>query len=130
MNKRFLLGLAVLAAFVTGCPKNQYIVELTPRENTVERKLIFYREDAANTNSSKPAYEQFPPGELAAITSVYAPGATLDKGGQHIATGVFAGALPSDVGGAGSYKNVVTSLGSAGCYLERFRGCDDLLAVS
>ncbi|MDB6109458.1 MAG: hypothetical protein JWR69_1208, partial [Pedosphaera sp.] len=103
MNKCFLFGLLVLVALVTGCPKNHYIVELTPRENAVERKLIFYRENGANTNSSTPAYEKFPSNELAAITSLYAPGATLREGDRHIATGEFAGAMPSDVGGTGSF---------------------------
>jgi len=49
-------------------------------------------------------------------------------GQRYLARGEFAGPLPNDVGGVGSYTNLVTSLGDAGFYMERFRGNDDLVA--
>ena len=127
MKKLMLPGLAVLAALVTGCPHNDYTVELTPRGNVIERKLTFYRADGTNINGV-PNYQSFPSNELAAITALYPPGHVTREGEKHIAQAEFAGALPPDVGGAGSYKQFVTSLGSAGFYLERFRGDDDLAA--
>lgn len=37
-------ALAATAFVVTGCPHNQYIVELKPQGNSIERTLVFYRE--------------------------------------------------------------------------------------
>ncbi len=127
MRKLAIPGLAALAALVTGCPHNDYTVELTTRGNVIERKLTFYRVDGTNTNGA-PNYQSFPSNELAAITALYPPGLVTREGEKHIARAEFAGALPPDVGGAGSYKHFVSSVGSAGFYLERFRGNDDLAA--
>ncbi|MEI8289336.1 MAG: hypothetical protein WCH99_07670 [Verrucomicrobiota bacterium] len=118
-------SLALLCVLVTGCPHNDYTVELKPTGNGVERTLTFYRADNDNSNGV-PRYQDFPSNELAAITRVYPSGTVRPDGQRHVATGEFAGALPDDVGGAGSYTNLLTSLGSAGFYQERFRGHDDL----
>jgi hypothetical protein len=117
--------LAVLCVLLTGCPHNDYTVELKPQTNGVERTLIFYRADGSNS-SGVPNYQPFPSNELAAITGVYPAGAVKPDGQRYVATGEFTGRLPNDVGGAGSYTNFVTSLGDAGFYLERFQGNDDL----
>ena len=129
LRKRFLPAslLAMLCPLLTGCPHKDYTVELTPNGNGVERTLIFYQADGSNSNGV-PNYQMFPSNELAVITRVYPAGAVKPDGLRHVATGEFAGALPNDVGGAGSYTNFATSLGDAGFYLERFRGNDDLAA--
>jgi hypothetical protein len=127
MKKLALPGLAALALLVTGCPHNDYSVELTPRGKVIERKLTFYRADGTDTNGV-PNYQRFPSNELAAITALYPPGRVTRGGEKHIAQAEFAGAMPQDIGGAGSYRHFVTSLGSGGFYLERFRGNDDLAA--
>jgi hypothetical protein len=123
-------ALAAMALVVTGCPHNQYIVQLKPRGNSIERTLVFYREDGVNTNTGTPNYQPFGAGELAAITALYpAPGLTND-GERHVVRGEFTNELPGDVGGAGAYTNLTTSLGEAGFYVERFRGNDDLAGMS
>jgi len=118
-------ALALLGALVTGCPHNDYTVELKPTASGVERTLTFYRADGGNSNGV-PNYQEFPADELAAIARVYPANAVKADGQRHVASGEFSGALPNDVGGAGSCTNLVTSLGAAGFYLERFRGDDDL----
>ena len=118
--------LALLAVLVTGCPHNEYTVELKPTTTGVERTLTFYRVDGNNSNGT-PNYLPFPSNELAAITGVYPAGLVKAEGQQHVARGEFSGALPADVGGAGSFKTCTASLGEAGFYLERFRGNDDLV---
>ena len=128
MNKPSLACLAVLAALVTGCPHNEYVVELTPRGKVIERKLVFYRADGAHTNGV-PNYQSFPSNDLAVITALYPPGAVKGDGAPYSAQGEFAEAMPGDVGGAGSYKSFATRLGSAGFYSERFRGQDDWAAM-
>jgi hypothetical protein len=118
---------AALAVLVTGCPRDEYVVELTPRPDGIERKLTFYRADGVNSNGV-PNYQAFDTNELAVITRLYPPGAVKHSGDRHTATGVFGKAMPADVGGAGSFTNISSSLGSASFYLERFRGNDDLAA--
>ena len=126
-RKRYLLPsfLAMLCTLLTGCPHNDYTVELKPESNGVERTLIFHRADGSGSNGV-PKYETFPSNELAAITAVYPAGAVTQDGQQYVAKGTFSGAMPRDVGGAGAYTNLTTSLGNAGFYVERFRGNDDL----
>lgn len=127
MTKRFWLAasLALLCALVTGCPHNDYTVELKPTASGVERTLTFYRADGSHSNGV-PQYQDFPSNELAAIARVYPLGKVKPDGQRQVAKGEFAGALPADVGGVGSYTNLATSLGTAGFYQERFRGNDDL----
>lgn len=122
-----LVCLAALAALVAGCPHNDYTVELTPREKVVERQLVFYRADGTDTNGA-PKYVPFPSNELAAITALYPADHLTQEGERHFAKGDFSNAMPGDVGGAGSYRQLATSLGTAGFYVERFRGSDDLAA--
>ena len=121
--KRLLLALfpALLCVLVTGCPHNEYTVELKPNGNLIERTLVFYRTEEGNTNSPS-----FPSNQLAAITRIYPAGSVKTNGGKFVAEGEFSGALPDDVGGAGSYTNFPTSFGDAAFYTERFRGDDDL----
>jgi len=128
-KKRFLLAtfLAMFCGLLMGCPHNDYTVELKPKTNGVERTLIFYRADGINSNGV-PNYQAFPSNELAAIIRVYPAEAVKPDGQRYLAKGEFAGPLPRDVGGSGSYTNLTTSLGDAGFYLERFRGNDDLAA--
>ena len=123
------LALAAMALVVTGCPHNQYIVQLKPQGNHIERTLIFYREDGVNTNTGTPNYQP-DAAELAAITTLYQAQGLTNDGGRYIARGEFTNELPTDVGGAGAYTNLTTSLGEAGFYVERFRGNDDLAGMT
>jgi len=123
-------ALAALAFVVTGCPHNQYLVELKPQGNTIERTLVFYREDGVDTNSGTPNYQAFNADELAAIRALYPAQGLTNSGERYVARGQFANELPADVGGAGVYTNLATSLGVAGFYVERFRGNDDLAGMT
>ena len=127
LKLQFLACSAVMTLLITGCPHNQYIVELTPRGPLMERKLTFYREDGTGTNGL-PNYQFFPRDELAWIGRLYPRGVLTREGERRTVVGRFAGAMPADVGGAGSYLNLSSSLGNAAVYAERFRGDDDLTA--
>ena len=122
-------ALAAMAFVVTGCPHNDYTVELKPQGNHIERTLVFYRADGANTNGT-PNYQAFDAEELAAITALYPTNGLTNDGESHIVRGKFTNVLPGDVGGAGVYTNLASSLGEAGFYVERFRGNDDLAGMS
>src|SRR5882724_10081227 len=129
MKKYLVLCLAIVALLVTGCPRNEYTVKLKPRGKVMERKLLFYCADGTDTNGV-PKYQDFSTNELAAIAKEYPAGSVTQDGERHFAAGEFAGEMPDEVGGAGSYTNQDTSLGSAGFYLERFRGNDDLVGMT
>ena len=67
--------------------------------------------------------------ELAVIAAAYPPGAITRQGTNAIAHAVFTNTFPADVGGAGVYMHLATSLGEAGFYTERFRGSDDIAGL-
>ncbi|HEY5041059.1 MAG TPA: hypothetical protein VIK53_03580 [Verrucomicrobiae bacterium] len=122
--------LAAMALVVTGCPHDQFIVELKPQGDHIKRTLVFYREDGVNTNTGAPNYQAFEAAEKAAITALYPANSLTNDGERYAIHGEFSSAMPGDVGGAGSYTNLVTSLGTAGFYVERFRGNDDLAGMT
>ena len=125
MRKLLLSLLPGLTLLVTGCPHNVYEIDLVPQGQAVKRQLIFYAEDGTDAQGLA-VYKNFGTQELARITRLYPAGAVSSNGFRHTATSEFTGALPSDVGGAGTYSQVTTTLGTAGFYVERFRGDDDL----
>src|SRR5947208_5248404 len=102
MNARCALYLLGTASLLTGCPHNQYLVELTPRGRALERRLTFYREDGTDTNGV-PKYQTFPQDELALISKLYPPASMTKQAERRTVVGEFAGAMPADVGGAGSF---------------------------
>lgn len=130
-RKQLLIApaLALLCALVTGCPHNEYTVELKPQGDALERTLTFYRVDGTDSNGA-PKYLEFPSNELASITRQYPAGAVRRAGEQFKAAGNFPGAMPGDIGGSGNFSRLRTSLGDVCIYLERFRGDDDLAARS
>ncbi len=130
LYKYLPLFAAALAFVLTGCPRNQYIVQLKPQGDRIERTLIFYCEDGVNAKTGTPNYKAFDAAELTAIAALYPAQGLTNEGERHIARGVFTNELPQDVGGAGAYTNLVTSLGTAGFYVERFRGNDDLAGMT
>jgi hypothetical protein len=123
------VALLPFVALLTGCPHNDYTVTLKPTAGGVERTLTFYRADGCDSNGV-PKYQEFPSNELVTITRAYPAGAVSAQGKAYVATGKFTDALPADVGGAGSCQEIVSTLGTAGFYQERFRGHDDLAATA
>jgi hypothetical protein len=127
LARRLAWFLPLLALLVTGCPQDEYIVELTPRGTVIERKLVFYREDGVDTNGA-PTYQSFPLDELALIKKAYPASSIEFDGHRRTVTGEFTTNLPSDIGGAGSYGCLSNSLGTAAFYMERLRGDEDIAA--
>jgi hypothetical protein len=130
LSKGLLVMLAALAFLVTGCPHNDYTVQLTPRGPAIERTLTFFCADGTNRYNGGPHYQSFDPAELAAITALYPANGLTHGRGIYKARGEFTNAMPGDVGGTGTYTDLVTSLGEAGIYTERFRGNDDLVGMA
>ena len=129
MNKTALGFLIVLAVFAAGCPHNHYELTLAPRGDVMERDLIFYREDPGSQPANEQRFLAFDSNELAAIAALYPKDIVKNEGNRYTARGEFAGWLPGDIGGSGWFKRLTTSMGTAGFYVERFRGNDDLAAA-
>ncbi len=129
-SKWLPVALAAITLLVTGCPHNQYFVQLKPHGNAVERTLTFYCEDGVNTNTGAPNYQPFGATELAAITVLYPPHGVTYDGLQYVARSEFTNKLPADVGGAGTFTCFTNNFGEAGLYTERFRGNDDLAGMT
>ncbi len=129
MKRKYLLLLPLLAAFLTGCPRNQYVIEMKPDGDGLTRTLTCWREDGQDTNGN-PAFVDFPEEERIAIASRYPEGAHKKEGPKHTFVAKLHGETPDDVGGRGTYSVYPSSLGVAFVYVERFRGDDDLYSKS
>ena len=100
---------AAICVLVTGCPHNEYTIELKPDGSGMERTLTFYRADGSDSNGV-PNYQSFPSNELAAITAVYPVNAVTQAGQRYVARGEFAGALAQRRRGRRLLRTSVTSL--------------------
>lgn len=115
----------LIASSIVGCDANHYQIEVKPTGETVQRTLTSWRERTVNEQATVVA---FPEGELAKLATAYDAPVPSHLARRHKFVGVFAGEMPNDVGGSGSYTHWNTPLGSMSAYVERFRGNDDLLA--
>lgn len=130
MHRTLSVLMAALLVLLSGCPHNHYRVTMTPRGDAVERTLVFYRSDDSNRNARGPDFVvPYDADETASIAAFYPEQDLKNDGDRHTVTGEFPGALPGDVGGNGWYRNLSTSLGTAGFYMERFRGNDDIAGM-
>lgn len=117
MKKNTCLLVGLLAFAGLSCDHNEYVIEMTPRGEVLERTLTVRR------ISDKP--QDFPAGELEAISKLYPKKLPSVDPNRHGFVGEFKGRTPTDVGGAGTYACYATSMGSTFAYVERFRGNDD-----
>jgi hypothetical protein len=121
---RFLPALGLLAPLVltTGCPRNEYVVDLQPQGEKIQRTLQCRRVDSGTPETN---LVEFPADELKRLQAAY-PRHRFDAASKyHVLDGTFSATLPKDVGGAGEYRHFRTSLGSLSTYLERVRGEED-----
>jgi hypothetical protein len=122
-----LIFLGIMVAVTTGCPRNEYVVEMKPLGAHLERKLTAWREDGQESNGA-PKFIEFPKEELALLKALYPKHESANDGKQHSFIGQFAGNTPNDVGGHGGFTNFVSTLGTGWIYVERFRGNDNLVS--
>lgn len=108
--------LTVLVGALAGCVQNKYDVELTPVGEKLQRRIHIKRQGPAAT-----------PEELQRLATAYSADVPGTPKVQEFENS-FAGRLPDDIGGHGTYTRWETPLGSAALYVERFRGVDDIAA--
>jgi hypothetical protein len=126
MNKIILAGIILGVIATSGCePEKSYEVTLNPRGDVIERTVQIFCQN--NTASSDDAtHRDCNRDETAAIAESYKNADITNDGESHIVRGAFYNSMPNDIGGAGWYQNISTTLGNAGFYMERFRGHDDI----
>ena len=114
-----LAALAVLA----GCEKTVYEITMETEGKALNRQLTVWRE---SQDKNGPRLSELSPDLVQHLTSVYPAAQPLGEAKKRTFVGRFVGRTPDDVGGAGSYTQWETSLGSVSAYVERFRGDDNL----
>ena len=122
-RRRFLVLVLIGMVAVAGCQVRKYELEMTPREGQLERKLTVFEQRMDGEKWVDVAVED---GELARIAAQYGVDVPKSGGPRHSFLQKFAGRLPDDVGGYGTYTRWSTSLGTATAYVERVRGDDDI----
>ncbi len=147
-----LLGivLALSTLLLTGCEHDVYTITLTQRDGKLHRKVQMHlssrgsqvespqREEAQTQPAGRPGTSQptSPKADSNAnprtqaekfdrLTELYGQEPTLEDNRCSVA-GDFGERLPDDLGGGtGRFYHYPTSLGSASCYVESFRGTHD-----
>ena len=114
----------ILAVVLAGCERDCYVIEITPDGEGFQRKLTCWHEKAGDS----PEISALSKDRLDRIEELYGSRQTPEEAKKHVFAGRFTARTPADVGGAGSYTQLATPLGTAWAYVERFRGNDDLEA--
>ncbi len=122
-GRRFLVPALIGMVAATGCQVRKYELEMTPRADRLERKLTVFEQ---RTDGEKSVDVAVGDSELARIAAQYGVAGPQSGGPRHSFAREFAGRLPDDVGGCGTYTRWSTSLGTATAYVERVRGDDDI----
>jgi hypothetical protein len=114
----------ILALFLAGCEHDCFEVEIRPEGEGFQRKLTCWHVGGKDDQEIQPLR----PEELARIGKLYTKWESPEGAKKRIFSGRFAESTPADVGGAGVYTHFTSPLGSTTCYVERFRGDDNLQA--
>jgi len=114
----------------TGCEHDVYVVEVTPKGDSFERKLTCWHVGGATTpeDQAQPNITPLAQDKLERLEQVYADGRWSKDGKKRVFIETFKSQTPTDVGGSGTYTRYTSSLGEIVIYAERFRGNDDLAA--
>jgi hypothetical protein len=120
----FLLFAVLLAP---GCEANRYEIEMTIDGQFVERRLVCWRQGGSEEGAERDDnLREMPAGELEQIARAYRVDVPERTARKYEFIGRFTDSLPADVGGSGAVVSIESDMGTAGMYVERFRGRDDL----
>jgi hypothetical protein len=114
----------MIAVVLAGCEHDHFVVEVKPDGRGFQRTLTCWHVSGEGGKDIRPLAKD----KLATIGKLYKTSETIEGGKKHVFTGRFTDKTPADVGGAGSYMQLTSPLGSTSSYIERFRGNDDLEA--
>ncbi|TVS20092.1 MAG: hypothetical protein EA424_05685 [Planctomycetaceae bacterium] len=110
MSRIYLLAAAICSFLLAGCHQSVYVLELTPDDAGVHRKLTVWR-------ATGPKSEH--------LQQIYGAAKSIENG-KHVFEGRFSQTMPADISGYGRWVRYESPLGNVTGYSERFRGSDDL----
>jgi len=115
---------------LSGCEHDEYVVEITPKGDSFERKLTCWHVSTASTSDGQSESKINPLSEdkLKHLDQIYGEGKPAEGGKKTVFVKTFQAQTPADVGGSGTYTRYTSSLGDTVIYGERFRGDDDIAA--
>ena len=122
MKLSLLRSSVILVLFLAGCPHDRFEVEVRPAGRTFHRKLTCWHMGGQNDKE----VQRLSAERLAQLGHLYPKRETPDGAKKEVFSGQFTDRTPADLGGAGFYTHFASPLGSTSCYVERFRGNDDL----
>ncbi len=123
MNKKCFAPVVAAAVLLTGCPYDHYKIEMTPKGDSLERKISVWQQ------SDKDRITSVADEKLAALAELYPKRISEPNAPVQTFVGSFKERTPEDVGGVGYYLHYGTPMGSAWIYSERFLGNDDLFSA-
>jgi hypothetical protein len=126
MQLRVVSAYVVVAMFLTGCPHDEFVIEMIPQGQRVERRITGWQQDESlSENGERTTSEaQLAAVKLASWASLYGDRLSAPDQARQSFEGTFDEAMPADVGGFGRYVHLPTTMGAASVYMERFGGED------
>lgn len=109
----------VVFIILAGC--DEYELKLRPEGPRMQRSVVYRRTKEG---------EAVPADVLERFQAAYGTAAVRVEGNTATAAGVFEGAVPGDIHGAGQYQYFIGALGTVGIYMERFGGNHDLASTA
>lgn len=142
MEKSVLIVI-VLAASLCGCDYLIYELQLTPRDDGLERVLTAWQvgqgkshvqeQPDGNKQVHQSPVVELHDDELDILTKAFngqkPTSVVKDDTRRYTFKGNFRDTMPNDIGGAGSYVHLTSELGDTWVYFERFRGNNDPAGV-
>ena len=124
MRRLLLACVAFFPVVLNGClfDHDCFQIEIKPEGDAYQRTLTCWHVGGQDNK----LISSLRASQIAQTDKLYAKPPTRKDGRKYVFAGRFHESTPNDVGGAGSYTHFASSLGSASCYVERFRGDDDL----
>ncbi|MBC8871049.1 MAG: hypothetical protein H8E44_16615 [Planctomycetes bacterium] len=130
MRSGLAFAMLIVSGLLNGCAYDEFLVEITPKGDSFERKLTCWHVGGATVAEEQPETQIAPLSrdKLDRLEQIYGDGRPTDGGRKHVFIGIFQEHTPADVGGSGTYTRYTSPLGNTVIYAERFRGDDDLAA--
>ncbi len=123
MSRIILFTAAMGSLLLVGCSHTAYVLELTPEETGVHRKLTVWR--ATGPTSDPSEIRSIEAEQREHLQQIYGPAKSIEDG-KYAFEGRFSQTMPADIGGYGRWVRYESPLGNVIGYSERFRGSDDL----
>lgn len=123
MSRIHLFAAAIGSFLLAGCLQSVYVLELTPEDAGVLRKLTVWR--TARPKSERSEIHSIDAEQREHLLKIYGSAKSIEDG-KNVFEGRFSQTMPADISGYGRWVRYESPLGNVTGYSERFRGSDDL----